>query len=153
MSAIHYIAIVMIRPPLSQKGAPMSAVQKYAWFNLLVIAATLAAVAVLYPWLGTRALGALGLLGFLGCTPLFFRRRPGQVIADERDALIWHSSSLVAFALYWVAFSSVALIAPAVYGDNGAVPVSVIQLGVAAALMLLLSIQSVVMLFQYARGQ
>ena len=43
----------------------MTATQKFAWFNLSVIGATLLVVGCLYPAMGTRALGGLGILGLL----------------------------------------------------------------------------------------
>jgi hypothetical protein len=70
----------------------MSAMQKFAWFNLAVIALTLMAVVSLFPFLGKGALGGFGFLGLTGFGPYFFRKKPGHVLADERDQLIQRGS-------------------------------------------------------------
>jgi hypothetical protein len=74
----------------------MSAMQKFAWFNLAVIALTLVAILSLLPFLGKGALGGFGFLGLIGFGPLFFRRKPGQVLTDERDQLIQRRSWVLA---------------------------------------------------------
>ena len=53
------------------------------------------------PFLGPiRATGVLGLLGFLGLTPILFRQKKGNVEFDERDETIgrlaWSRSALLA---------------------------------------------------------
>src|SRR5271155_5604416 len=68
---------------LSREGNTMSAMQKFAWFNLIVIGTTLVVVLALVPF-GKGALGGFGLLGLLGFGPFFFRRKPGKVLMDER---------------------------------------------------------------------
>jgi len=131
----------------------MSAVQKFAWFNLAVIALTLVAVLSLLPFMGKGALGGSGFLGLLGFGPLFFRKRPGQVVADERDQLIQLRSWIVAYALFWVVFVlAAALLAPLVYGQQGAVPVWVVQISLFCGLMLLYALGSIAILVQYAGG-
>jgi len=131
----------------------MSALQKFAWFNLAVIALTLVAVLALLPLLGQGALGGFGFLGLIGCGPLFFRKRPGQVVTDERDSLIQQRSWIVAYALFWVVFVLAAvLFSPLVYGQDGAVPVWVIQISVFCGFMLVYALASVAILVQYAGG-
>ena len=53
----------------------MSAMEKVAWFELLVSLTALVAVTALYPWLGNGATGAFGLLGLLGGCYWFLRPR------------------------------------------------------------------------------
>lgn len=131
----------------------MSATQKFAWFNLAVIALTLAVIFSLLPFLGKGALGGLGFLGLLGFGPFFFRRKPGQVVADERDQLIQRRSWLVAYALFWVVFVLAAVFLSAlVYGEEGAVPVPVLRWSVAVGFMMVYALASVAMLVQYAGG-
>lgn len=131
----------------------MTAAQKYAWFNLMVIAVTCALVAITYPFLGHRAFGCFGMLGLLGLDPLFFRKKPGRVVADERDHLIWAQATLVAFAVFWLAFTlSASVLVPAVYGWDGALPVTYVCLGVAGGFMLFLGVQAATILVRYAQG-
>ncbi len=66
----------------------MTATQKNAWFSLAVILVSLIAVGCLYPFIGWKANGALGLCGLLGFGPLFYRKRNSEVVMDERDLLI-----------------------------------------------------------------
>ena len=128
----------------------MSAMQKLAWFNLGVIILTLVAIAALLPVMGKGALGGFGFLGLLGFGRLFFREKQDRVLTDERDQLIQRRSWILAYSLFWVVFVlAAALIAPLVYGLNGAVPVWVIQYGVFCALMLVEALRSVATLLQY----
>jgi hypothetical protein len=131
----------------------MSALQKWAWFNLAVIALTLVAVFSLLPLLGRAALGGFGFLGLLGFGPLFFRKKPGQVRLDERDQLIWVRAWVLGYALFWVVFCLAAsTLSAVVYGEEGAVPVWVVQSSVFCAMGLVTALASVAILVQYARG-
>jgi hypothetical protein len=124
----------------------MSAMQKFAWFNLAVIALTLVAILSLLPFLGKGALGGFGFLGLIGLGP-------GQVLTDERDILIQRRSWILAYALFWVVFVLAAvLLSPLVYGQEGAVPVWVIQISVFCGFMLVYGLASVAMLVQYSGG-
>ena len=127
----------------------MSAMQKLAWFHLAVIALTLVAVLSLLPFLGKGALGGFGFLGLIGFGPLFLRKRPGQVLTDERDTLIQRRSWILAYALFWVVFVlAAALLSPLVYGQQGAVPVWVVQGSVVCGFMLVYALASVAILVQ-----
>jgi hypothetical protein len=131
----------------------MSALQKFAWFNLAVIALTLVAVLSLIPLLGKGALGGSGFLGLLGFSPLFFRSKPGQVLMDERDMLISRRSWIAAYSVFWVVFVLAAVVASAaVYGEEGAVPVWIVQYSVFVAFMIVQAVVSLAILVQYAGG-
>jgi hypothetical protein len=131
----------------------MSRMQKFAWFNLAVIALTLLVVFSLVPFLGYRAMGGLGFLGLMGVGPLFFRKKPGQVVTDERDHLIQWRSWIFAYAVFWVVLVLVAVgLSAAVYGEDGAVPVSVVRISVAWAFMLVYALASIAVLVQYVGG-
>ncbi len=128
----------------------MSAMQKTAWFNLAVIGLTFVVIVALLPILGMKAMGGLGFLGLIGLQPLLFRKRPGQVLADERDQLIQSRSWIVAYALFWVAFVIAAVVVSSmVYGENGAVPVHIVQMSVAWAFMFVYAVASIAVLIQY----
>ena len=131
----------------------MSAMQKWAWFNLAVIAVTLVAVLSLLPFLGKGALGGFGCLGLIGFGPVFFRKKPGQVLTDERDQLIWQRAWVLAYAVFWVVFVlAAALLSPLVYGPEGAVPVWVVQSSVFCGFLLVYALASIAILLQYAGG-
>jgi hypothetical protein len=130
----------------------MSAMQKWAWFNLAVIAVTLVALASLLPFLGKGALGGFGFLGLMGFGPFFFRKKAGKVVTDERDALIQRRSWVLAYSLFWVAFVLAAVLSAVVYGQDGAVPVWVVQCGIFCGFMLVYALHSIAALVQYAGG-
>jgi hypothetical protein len=131
----------------------VNATQKYAWFNLAVIALTLFMVLSLFPFMGQAAFGGFGVLGLLGFGVFFFRRRPGQVLADERDGLILSRSVIIAYSVFWLAFVAAATgLVPILFGQDGAVPVVVLQLSVFGAFMLFTAVMAVATLVQYARG-
>jgi hypothetical protein len=127
--------------------------QKFAWFNLAVIAFALAAVLSLLPFLGKGALGACGFAGLLGFGVLFFRQKPGQVLIDERDTLIQQRSWFLAYVLFWLVFVlAAAVLSPLVYGPDGAVPVWVVQWSVFFGFMLVYALASIAILVQYVGG-
>lgn len=131
----------------------MSPMQKYAWFNLAVIAVTTVIVLALLPFLGKGALGGSGFLGLLGFGVLFFRKKPGKVLTDERDQLINLRSNVLAYAIFWIVWVLAAsLLSALVYGEDGAVPVQVVQISVFGGLMLVYAVMSIAILVQYARG-
>ena len=131
----------------------MSRMQKFAWFNLAVIALTLLVVFSLLPFLEYRAMGGLGFLGLMGVGPLFFRKKPGQVVTDERDRLIQWRSWIFAYAVFWVVgVFFAAILSALVYGEDGAVPVSVVRMSVFWALMLVYGLASIAILVQSAGG-
>lgn len=131
----------------------MSASQKHAWFNLVVISLSLVAVGCLYPFLGWKAHGALGLCGVLGLGPFFYRKRKGEVVLDERAILIQQRSALLGYSIFWVVYVLAAsLLSPLVYGQDGSVPVVVVQLSVFYAMVLFLGVMSLATLVQHSRG-
>ena len=131
----------------------MSPLQKFAWFNLAVIGFSTLVVLCLMPFLGYASLGGLGFLGFLGLGVLFFRQRPGQVTMDERDNLIMIRSLVLAYTLFWVVFVLSAVFGSRLlYGQDGSVPVVLVQLSVACGFMLWYAVQSIAILVQYAGG-
>ncbi len=130
----------------------MCRTQKAALFNLSIVLSALATVLALYPFLGRGAAGGFGLLGFLGFGPLFYRQHPGQVVADERDQLINRRSIIIAYSVFWVAFVASSMLALALYGGDGAVPVPVIINAVWFGFMLFVGLHAVATLTQYGLG-
>lgn len=80
----------------------MNAMQKVAWTEAIVSFAVLGLVCVLFPWLGHRARGSFGLLGILGFTMLFLRKRGPQVIVDERDREIERLATAMGVGTAWM---------------------------------------------------
>jgi hypothetical protein len=79
----------------------MTATQKHAWFNLVIVLVCVSVVTALIPQLGVqRALGGFGILGLLGFGPLFYWRRAGGVVIDERDGLIQVRSWVIAYVVF-----------------------------------------------------
>jgi hypothetical protein len=131
----------------------MSAMQKHAWFNLAVVLLSTIVVIALIPVLGVqRAQGGFGILGFLGFGPLFFLRRAGAVVSDERDGSILVRSWVIAYAVFWLVFVAACVAAPFSFGSSGAVPVVLIQVSVWCALILVVGVGSVATLVQYGWG-
>ena len=129
----------------------MTSTQKQAWFNLAVIAVCLLTVLVLALTLGLRrAQGGVGILGLMGLSYFFVRKRPGAVVTDERDAWIRLRSLMIASLIAWVAFVLVCtFLAPALYGDHGAVPVEVVQMSVWIGFILVAAVDAIATLVQY----
>lgn len=130
----------------------MTQTQKYAWFNLAVVGWTLFVFVALLPFVGPKAMGAVGFLGLQGLGVLYFRKRPGRILADERDALIVHRAAIAAYSIFWVVFVAACVGASFLYGERGAVPVTVVQSSVWIAWMLVSSVSSLAVLIQYGRG-
>lgn len=66
----------------------MNAMERAAWFDLIVSVVALAAVTALFPWLGNGAAGAFGILGLVGGAYWIVRRSGPGVAIDERDRAI-----------------------------------------------------------------
>lgn len=130
----------------------MCQTQKEALFNLVIVASATTTVLLLYPILGRGALGGLGLLGLLGLAPIFYCKRRGQVVADERDNLIRIRSMILAYSIFWVAFVGSTVLSFVVYGFDGAVPVPVIANAVWIGFILFIGVQAIATLVQYGRG-
>jgi len=128
----------------------MSAMQKFAWFNLAVVLLSLSVVLSLLPIVGAqRAQVGLVILGLFGLDPLFLRSKRGRTVFDERDTLIQRRSVIVAYTIFWLGLFAGSGLAALSYGLDGAVPVSVIMVFPAYAAMVLLAVMSVATLVQY----
>jgi uncharacterized membrane protein len=130
----------------------MNASQKFAWFTLTVVSLTVLLALLLTPLIGPRAQGAFGLLGLLGFTPLFFRQRGAEVVQDERDVQIRQRSLTIAYSVFWVLFVLGSMSAPAVYGWNGSVPVSMVLGAVWCGLIVVQGVMALAILIQYRGG-
>ncbi|MCE0496403.1 MAG: hypothetical protein LV481_00455 [Methylacidiphilales bacterium] len=83
----------------------MAAHQKIALFNLIVAMAALVLFLALTPLFGfSGAQAAFALFALIGFTPLFYRRRKGQIFSDERDNQIRLAATTLSFAVVWLIF-------------------------------------------------
>ena len=101
----------------------MSALEKSAWSELVVVLLAVVAVAVCLPWMGHRATAWFGLLGLLPIGMYFLRKRGEGIIVDERDQGIQRRSLSIGVSAAWMG-TFLALIAIVLWygGDDTAVP-------------------------------
>ena len=131
----------------------MSLAQRQALFNLAIILTSVLLVLVLTPVIGVRrAQGSFGFLGLLGLGPFLFRKRAGAVFFDERDVMIQFRSWAIAYAIFWVAFVAVCVLAPFTFGSSGFVPVELVQSSVWYGFIMVWGISAFATLVQYRRG-
>ena len=94
----------------------MNAMEKVAWTELVVSVAAVAVAALLIPWLGPRATGGFGLLGLLGLSIVFVRRRGNRVVIDERDREIDRRATRIGVGTAWMTLFT-ALIAATLWAN------------------------------------
>jgi hypothetical protein len=127
--------------------------QKLAWFSLIVVAMTFAAVCTLYPFLGRAAVFGFGLSGFVDLGwRLFYRSHRGEVVVDERDKAILLRSTIFAYSTFFIIFTASPLFALAIYGFDGAVPIPVVMYALWSAALVVLGLQAIATLVQYRKG-
>ena len=84
---------------------------------------------------------------------MFFRQRGDEVVVqDERDVQIRQRSLTIAYSVFWVLFVLGCMTAPAVYGWNGSVPVSMVLGAVWCGLIVVQGVMALAILIQYRRG-
>jgi hypothetical protein len=125
--------------------------QKQAWFTLAVIGVTVVVVAALVPLMGRGAMGGFGILGLIGLGPLFYRRKGGRVLTDERDVMIQRRAVVIAYSAFWLIFVAAGVLVPFVYPES--VPSWLVGASVWGAFMLFMTVLSVATLVQYGRGE
>jgi len=135
----------------------MNRAQKMAWYNLIVIMASLtitgAAIGILAIVHGMpKALGGLGFLvigALIGLSPILFRKKRGQLGFDERDQLIHKRATLVAYSVFWVFFTAACMIPWWILETGARIRVVVLPAMLAAGFVIVQLIQSVATLVQY----
>jgi hypothetical protein len=131
----------------------MGAYQRNAWFNLGVVLLSVALVVGLSTAIGwLRAQGGFGVLGLLGFGPLFFRKRGGRVVADERDREIQRRSLILGYSVFWLAFVAACVSPLMVYGERGSVPVVLVASAVWWGVAIVYGVSALATLVQYGRG-
>lgn len=101
----------------------MNAMEKVAWTELLVSLATVTVVTALYPWLGSGATGAFGLLGLVVCSVWFVKGNRQAVVIDERDRQIERQATRRGIEAAWMALflALIAIVLWSSYHDTKAV--------------------------------
>jgi hypothetical protein len=142
-----------------ERARVMNRWQKIAWFTLIVIGLalglSLAAVSVAYFGFGLpmrRAAGGfgfMGVIGFLGLTPLLFKEKKGKVEIDERDLLIQKKASLAAYSTFWVLFVLAAMVPWFIIGPKGTITVNYLPWMIFGGMFVVMLVQAIVTLKQY----
>ena len=132
----------------------MNAEEKSAWFVIGVSVVTLVAFLILIPLLGFKvALGSFGLFGFAGFTPLFFRKQPGQVVADERDRIIVRKAAVAGGMSSYLVFVAGCMAAWLIkmVRSEATIDIAVLPLLVFFGAVVLFLVRSVALLVLYRR--
>jgi hypothetical protein len=54
--------------------------------------------------------GFIGIMGFVGLTPILFRKDKDKVQCDERDLMIHRKATIAAYAIFWLLFVAAAMV-------------------------------------------
>jgi len=137
----------------------MNRVQKIAWFTLvmqaLALVCSLTAVGVFYfgfGWPLRRAVAGfafIGVMGFAGLAPLFFKKGKEDVKLDERDLLIKRKAMLAAYWSFWPLFVLAAMAPFCVLGLHGKVSVLYLAWMVFGGMFYVTLIQAIATLQEY----
>jgi hypothetical protein len=138
----------------------MNRYQKIAWFNLIVIAATIIltsiAIAVEFHLRGYSTIGLwfVGILVLLKFTPFLFKKpeSPSGVVSDERDDSILKRAVLYAWAAFWWVFVVSCVLLFIIVGPENSVPTIALPLMALGGGLFLKAACSVAILVQYGRG-
>jgi hypothetical protein len=138
----------------------MNRYQKIAWFNLIVIAATViltsAAIAVEFHLRGYATVGLffVGILVLLKFTPWLFRKpqSAGGVATDERDDLILTRAVTYAWTTFWWVLVVSCFLLWFIIGPENSVPTIALPLLAFGGAMVHKTASSVAILVQYGWG-
>ncbi|MHC4086913.1 MAG: hypothetical protein ACYSU3_19655 [Planctomycetota bacterium] len=140
----------------------MNRYQKLAWFNLIVITATIiittTAIAIEIHWRGysTIAPGFFVILLLLKLNPFLFKKPKGQskVVSDERDEFIVKRAVSFAYIAFWFVFfvSSFAVHIFKGMGPDSSVPTITLPLIAVGGALFIKIVSSIAILVQYGRA-
>ena len=80
----------------------MNSMEKVAWTELGVSVAAVVLASLLIPWGSQTATSAFALLGLIGFTGVFLRRRGNRVVVDERDGEIARRATSIGVGTAWM---------------------------------------------------
>ena len=139
----------------------MNRYQKLAWFNLIVITATIiittTAIVVEIHMRGYSTIGPcfFVIIALLRLKPFLFKKPQGQdkVVSDERDKFIVKRAVSFAYTTFWIVFfvSSFALHIFMGMGPKSSVPTITLPLVAVGGALFMKIVCSVAILVQYGR--
>jgi hypothetical protein len=136
----------------------MNRLQKLAWFNLIVITATIIITALAITIeIRIRGYSTIGfwvfvaLLSSLKLKPYLFKKSRNKVLSDERDNLIQKRALSFAYTLFWIVLvvSSFAIFISTGMGPKSSVPAITLPLMVIGGALFMKIVCSVAILVQY----
>jgi len=138
----------------------MNRMQKIAWFNLIVITATIiitsAAIAIEFHIRGYSQIGPyfVAMLAMLKITPLLFKKPQGQskVVCDERDDFIVQRAISFTNTAFWLVFILSCFLLWLAIRPESSVPTITLSLMAAGGALFVKAVCSVAILIQYGRG-
>jgi len=139
----------------------MNRYQKLAWYNLIVIAATIiitsTAVAIEFHIRGYSTTGLwffVGILLLLKFKPFLFKKPQGQdkVVCDERDSFIIKRALSFAYTTFWIVFVASCFLLFLIIGPRNSVPTITLPLMAIGGALFMKIVCSVAILVQYGRG-
>ncbi len=141
----------------------MNRYQKLAWFNLIVITATIiittTAVAIEIRIRGYSTIGGwfVAILALLRFNPFLFKKPQGQnkVVCDERDSFIIKRAVSFAYTTFWIVFfvSSLAVHIFMGMGPKSSIPTITLPLMAVGGALFMQIVCSVAILVQYGRKE
>ncbi len=140
----------------------MNRYQKLAWFNLIVITATIiittTAIAIEFHIRGYSTIGGwfVAILVLLRFKPFLFKKPQGQnkVVSDERDKFIIKRAVSFAYTTFWIVFivSSFAVHIFIGMGPKSSVPTITLPLMAIGGALFMKIVCSIAILVQYGQG-
>ncbi|UCF43792.1 MAG: hypothetical protein JSV99_02355 [Planctomycetota bacterium] len=138
----------------------MNRFQKIACFNLAVIAVSIAfsggavVIAALVAGFPKALCGLsfLGISGLMGFSPLFFRKKKGQVAFDERDEVIIRKAVFSCFICSYIFLAGVCIATSVIVGTSGTVSARMLPIMVVSGFIVGMLVQSIVTLREYGWG-
>ncbi len=130
--------------------------ERNAWLEIIAVGLASAAYAALFALYSADFAFAAFCFMALPSLAMLVRRAIAKTplpVLDERDQAILANSSLVGYAVFWLAFVGGTMGLWAFYGGRGSIPVASLPAFPMAGCMVLMLSRSVATLVQYARGQ
>ena len=142
----------------------MNRAQKIAWFTLVMLALALGLSAAAFgigyfifrvsAHQAAAGFGFIGIMGFLGLTPILFRKDKGKVQCDERDLAINCKAAVAAYSIFWVLFVAAAMVPWFIKGPQGMITVNYLPWMVFGGMFVVMLVQAIATLEQYGwRGE